>query len=53
MVISTGLKILYSCIESTPAIFTFFASFFYPPSPISDLPLVWPVPAQTVVILAQ
>jgi hypothetical protein len=41
-VISTGLKKFYihSCIESTSTMFTFFTSFFYPSSPISDLPLV-------------
>jgi hypothetical protein len=33
----------HSCIESTSAIFTFWPSFFYPPSLLCDLSLAWPV----------
>jgi hypothetical protein len=43
MVISKGFKILHFYIGSTSTIFTFLTSFFYPPSLVSDLCLVWPV----------
>jgi hypothetical protein len=39
LVTSTGIKFLFSCIESISTIFIFLTSL----SPISDLPLVWPV----------
>jgi hypothetical protein len=43
MVISTVLKILYSCIENKSSILTFLTSFFYSPFLICNLPLPWPV----------
>jgi hypothetical protein len=41
IVITTGLKILYSFFyRKYITILTFLTSFFYPPSPISNFPLV-------------
>jgi hypothetical protein len=43
MVILTGLKILYSFLYRKYINRIHFNFFFHPPSPVSDVPLAWPV----------